>query len=119
MGSPNTDQPMGVFEDFGHNWFKPQTKETKDENSAKMAKAMEMAYATRNQFIEDLSGKGGAVVKTVLENLATRVDFLIKEDPECQAYKKILGDIYEGLQVPQKIAKRLAKLFEIEGAPKL
>jgi hypothetical protein len=118
MGSPNTDQPMGVFEDFGGFGFKAK-KEAKDENSAKMAKAMEMAYSTRNQFIEDLSGKGGAVVKTVLENLATRVDFLIGNDPECQAYKKILGDIYEGLQVPQKIAKRLAKIFEIEGAPKL
>ena len=111
------DQPLGVFDDFGAFGFDKKEK-VKQDNSEKMAKAMERAYAKRNKFVNDLAGSGGEVVRTIIDNFATRIDSLIDTDPECQAYKKILGDIYAQLRIPQKIASRLAQILEIEGAPK-
>uniref|UniRef100_A0A6M3IFJ0 Uncharacterized protein n=1 Tax=viral metagenome TaxID=1070528 RepID=A0A6M3IFJ0_9ZZZZ len=108
---------MGVFEDFGSFGFKKKA-ETQQENSEKFAKIMERAHTERNAFINDLAGEGGAVVRVLLSNLADRVSTLIDQDPECQAYKKVLGDMYAKLKIPEKLSGRLAKIFEIDGAPK-
>ena len=111
------DEPLGVFEDFGAFGFK-KGEESKQEANDKVAKLMERAFTERNEFLNDLSAGGGPVLKAVLDNLASRVEQLIDQDPECQAYKKVLGTMNEKLQFGSKIAKRLARLFDIETAPK-
>ena len=112
-----SDQPMGVFENFDE--VKPKvSEEILKEKKANLEKEMANELSKRNAFLHDLAGEGGEIVKTVLNNLADRIQFLIDQDPECMAYKKVLGNIYEKIQFPKKVSRKLAKVFEIEGAPK-
>jgi len=108
---------LGRYEDVENFGFS-QAEKTKKEKSEKINKVLEGLFSERNELIRDLADGGGSVVKSIIKNFSERIEILIGEDPECQAYKKCLGTMYEKLEMPKKIAKQLEKLFEIEGAPK-
>jgi hypothetical protein len=57
-------------------------------------------------LINELTGDKGLIIQEVLALYVDRVNQLIKEDTECQAYEKILATIKYDIKIGKKIVER-------------
>jgi polyribonucleotide nucleotidyltransferase len=93
--------PLGVGIETDIETGEPVEEKKQTELKKKRVKLMQESQ----DLINDLRGEGGAVVKEVINLLANRINQLINEDPECQAYKKTLETIKYKINIGEIIAK--------------
>lgn len=78
---------------------RPLLEEEEKKRNKKEAKLLEERKAIEN----DLRGEGGAVLQHLILQFRARVAELIKVDPECRGYAKILSTLKYKINVAKKV----------------
>ncbi|MDO9566672.1 MAG: hypothetical protein Q7J15_08030 [Candidatus Desulfaltia sp.] len=77
-------------------------------------KRAERIISEYQELVNDLSGDGGAILKTIAGLFANRINEIIRIDPECKAYQVIFDDLKIKINVGKALTK--IKLTELEKA---